>query len=519
MGGKDLLLVIDCGTQSLKALIFDLEGHLVAKHQVHFAPYFSEHPGWAEQDPLTYWSALCQACQGLWKQDRVDKCRIAGVTLTTQRATVVNVDDKGKPLRPAIIWLDQRKTDAPPAVSRLWKLAFTIAGARSTLARFLADAESSWISTYQPELWEKTNKFLLLSGYLSYRLVGAFVDSASCQVGYIPFDYKKLKWAPFWDWRWKAQHLDVGRMPELVPAAEPMGEITWEAFDATGIPHGLPVISGAADKACEVLGSGGIEESLGCLSYATTATINVASSRYITPFRLIPPYPAAIAGSYNIEVEIFRGFWMVSWFKQEFGHPECLRAREQGTEAERLFEDLVRAVPPGSMGLMLQPYWTPGLKHPGPEGKGAIIGFGDVHTRAHVYRSIIEGLAYALREGKERVEKRTGKKISRLCVSGGGSQSDSALQITADIFGLPAARPHLYETSGLGAAMIQAVGLGLHRDFPAAVSAMTRFERVFEPDAKNRMLYDRLYHEVFCPMYRRLVPLYKRIREITGYPK
>ncbi|UUZ53606.1 hypothetical protein LP419_33585 [Massilia sp. H-1] len=117
------------------------------------------------------------------------------------------------------------------------------------------------------------------------------------------------------------------------------------------------------------------------------------------------------------------------------------------------------------MGLMLQPYWTPGIKVPGPEAKGAIIGFGDVHTRAHVYRAILEGLAYALREGKERIEKRSGVAITELRVSGGGSQSDAAMQLTADIFGLPTARPHIYETSGLGAAIDAAVGLGLYPDF------------------------------------------------------
>ena len=104
------------------------------------------------------------------------------------------------------------------------------------------------------------------------------------------------------------------------------------------------------------------------------------------------------------------------------------------------------------MGLMLQPYWSPGLKSPGPEAKGAIIGFGDVHTRAHLYRAILEGLAYALREGKERMESRSGVPITELRVSGGGSQSNAAMQLTADIFGLPTARPHIYETSGLGAA-------------------------------------------------------------------
>jgi sugar (pentulose or hexulose) kinase len=141
----------------------------------------------------------------------------------------------------------------------------------------------------------------------------------------------------------------------------------------------------------------------------------------------------------------------------------------------------VNAVPPGAQGLMLQPFWNPGIKVPGPEAKGAIIGFGDVHNRAHLYRAILEGLAYALREAKERIERRSGRPITRLRVSGGGSQSDAAMQITANIFNLPCERPHLYETSGLGAAMLAAVSLKLHPDFATAVARHDRIGAVFEP--------------------------------------
>jgi sugar (pentulose or hexulose) kinase len=170
------------------------------------------------------------------------------------------------------------------------------------------------------------------------------------------------------------------------------------------------------------------------------------------------------------------------------------------------------------MGLMLQPYWSPGIREPGLEAKGSIIGFGDVHTRAHLYRAILEGLAYALRQGKEKIEKRSGTRITRLRVSGGGSQSDAAMQLTADIFGLPAERPHVYETSGLGAAIDCAVGLGLHPDFETAISAMTRVGKVFQPNPDAQAVYQRLYHEVYQRMYQRLQPLYRSIREITGYP-
>jgi sugar (pentulose or hexulose) kinase len=208
----------------------------------------------------------------------------------------------------------------------------------------------------------------------------------------------------------------------------------------------------------------------------------------------------------------------VNWFKEEFAHREQLIADERGIEPEVLFDELVNKVPPGSMGLILQPYWSPGLKVPGPEAKGAIIGFGDVHTRAHIYRAILEGLGYALREGKERTEHRSRIPITELRVSGGGSQSDAAMQITADIFGLPTARPHIYETSGLGAAIDLAVGLGLHPDFDTAVREMTRLGEVFEPNPETREIYDGLYQRVYQRMYKKLKPLYDEIREITGYP-
>ena len=151
MDDKDLLLAIDIGTQSLKALIFDLEGQLLAKELVPFTPYFSEQPTWAEQDPDVFWQALCRACQGLWRQNHNYRERIAGAAITTQRGTVVNVDENGKPLRPAMLWLDQRKTHGSPPVGGLWGGIFGVAGLRKTVAYLQAEAEANWISTYQPD--------------------------------------------------------------------------------------------------------------------------------------------------------------------------------------------------------------------------------------------------------------------------------------------------------------------------------------------------------------------------------
>ncbi|MBB5017558.1 sugar (pentulose or hexulose) kinase [Chitinivorax tropicus] len=515
---NDYLLAIDNGTQSVRALLFDLHGHLVAKSQVPLQAYFSTQPGWAEHHAEDYWQALCLACQRLWTMTHAPKSAIKGVAVTTQRGTMINLDKHGQPLRPAIVWLDQRKATHVPPLPWYWRQAFRLAGVSHTIRFFQHQAYPNWMVEHQPDIWANTDKYLLLSGYLNYRLSGEMVDSIGSQVGYLPFDYKTHGWAGKWDWKWQALPIRPAQLPALVPPGTRIGHITQQAADATGIPAGLPLLAAAADKACEVIGAGCLTPDVGCLSYGTTATINITSHRYFEATPFIPPYPAAVPHHYSSEVQIFRGFWMVNWFKEQFGHLEKMAAAEQGIAPEQLFDELVATVPPGSMGLMLQPYWSPGIKVPGPEAKGAIIGFGDVHTRAHVYRAILEGLAYALKEGKQRIEKASRVPITQLRVSGGGSQSDAALQLTADIFNLPVARPHLYETSGLGAAINASVGLGLHRDFHSAIQQMTRLGTTFQPNPPHAAIYGELYEKVYRKMYKRLKPLYEEIGRITGYP-
>jgi len=516
--GKDLLLALDNGTQSVRALAFDFRGELVAKAQVKIEPYFSAQPGWAEQHPEYFWESACEAFRKLWSEGGIAPERIAGIGITSQRGTMINLDKEGKALRPAIVWLDQRATMNLKPVGGMWGLIFRLIRMRETIAYLQAEAEINWISKHQPEVMARTHKYLMLSGYHAYKLTGRFADSVGCQVAYLPFDYRKLHWAAPNDWKWQAMPLDPALLPDLVPCGEVIGEVTPQAAAETGLIAGTPVIAAASDKAAEVLGSGCLESDTACLGYGTTATINVFSRKYTELIPFIPPYPAAVPGAYNLETQIYRGYWMVTWFKQQFGFHEQHKAAEQGITPEALFDSLLQQSPPGAMGLILQPYWTPGIRYPGREAKGAVIGFGDVHTRAHFYRAIVEGVAYALREGKDRAEKRGKVTIQSLRVCGGGSQSDAVMQITADVFGLPAVRPHTFEASGLGAAIDVAVGVKAHASFEAAVKAMTRMGRVFEPDPANRAIYDDLYRRVYLPLYDRLKPLYHNIREITGYP-
>jgi sugar (pentulose or hexulose) kinase len=511
---NDILLAIDNGTQSIRALGFSPNGQLVDKVQRPLDGYTSPQEGWMEHDVEAFYQALCEVCQQLWQQGKVKPEQVKGVIVTTQRATVVTLDKHGKPLRPAIIWPDQRRAEIRSKRPLLWRGLFRLLGLKPTIDALERECEINWMVQNEPERWAQTAHFLLLSGYLNYRLSGDFVDSVGNQVGYIPCDYKNQSWSKPKDWKWSCMPVLPEQLPRLINTGEILGQVQAEAAQDTGLKPGTPVIAGAADKACEVLGSGCMEPTLGSISCGTTATINVSQCDYLEPRPFIPAYPAAVPGQFNLEIQTFRGFWMIRWFKENFAQREIDRARAMSLTVESLFEAFLTATPPGAQGLVVQPYWNPGLGKPGPEARGSIIGFNDSHTRDHMYRAIIEGLAYALREGKEHLEKRTKQRLTLLRVAGGGSQSDGVMQILADVMNCTTERPSTFEASGLGAAIIGAVQLGYYRSFEEAVTAMTHAGARFEPNPDHAALYDQIFKRVYQAQYPALKPLYQRLQTV-----
>ncbi|HQA08496.1 MAG TPA: FGGY-family carbohydrate kinase, partial [Syntrophomonadaceae bacterium] len=341
-------------------------------------------------------------------------------------------------------------------------------------------------------------------------------DSVASQIGHIPFDYKRQCWCKSYDFKWRMFGIDQDKLYDLVKPGEIIAGVTAQAAAATGIKEGTPVIAAGSDKGCETLGVGCMNPACASMSFGTTATVQINTQRYLEPIQFMPAYPASIPGYYNPEIEIFRGYWMISWFKKEFGLREMMEAEQRGVPPEEVLDEKLADIPPGSQGLILQPFWTPGLKM--PEAKGAIIGFGDVHTRAHIYRAIIEGINYALLEGLENLEKKSKVKVRKIAVSGGGSQSNAICQITADMFNRTVVRGQTYETSGLGAAINGFVGLKVFNSYEEAVNHMVHYTSAFEPDPKNARLYRELYERVYCKIYPRLESLYQEIKEITHYP-
>lgn len=513
---SDRLLSVDCGTQSLRVMVFDPDGSVLAKAKTEYAPYASSLPGWAEQDPLIFWESLVAGCRRIAAAHPGVLETVAGVGVTAQRDTMICLDKDGVPLRPAITWLDTRKARNEYHPGILHRIAYRIAGMSEPIRTIEADGKLNWIRQNEPRVWEQTWKYVQVSGYLNYKLTGEVIDSASSMVGHIPMDYKRFRWAGPRDLKSKIFPLEDDKKYPLGAPATTAGYLSTEAARQTGLQEGVPVVLCASDKACEALGVGAIRPELASASFGTTATISVTTPTYFEPVTHLPPYCAAYPGSYNPEIEIYRGYWMLSWFRDELGYQEREEARRTGRLPEPLVIDLMDASPPGNNGLLLQPFWGPGIKH--PHARGVVIGFADVHTRSSILRAIVEGLGYALREGLEQLERRGHFRSPRVAVAGGASQSDRIMQTTANIFNRPLLRSSTYETASLGAAMLTAVGVGIHSSVDAAVEQMVSYEHRFEPEPAHRTLYDDLY-QIYRRLFRRLEPVYHDLRRVTGYPE
>lgn len=515
MTDTPLILTFDIGTQSTRAMLIDRHGNVVGKTQKHFEqPYRSPQPGWAEQDPDFYWNSICEMSRKLKTEHEALWKDVVAVTCACIRATTICLDAHGSPLRSAIVWLDKRKAQGLPPVPAINRLLFGAAGMSETVETIRSNMACNWIVKNEPELWAKTDKFVLLSAYLNLRFCGNLVDSTANTVGVLPFDTKRGGWLAKNDITRCVYLMEDDKLIDLVKPGERIGAITAAASAETGIPEGTPFIVAGADKACETLGLSCTDETSAALSFGTTATVEVATKKYVGPSSFMPPY-TAINGGYLPEVETYRGYWLISWFNREFAAKEVEEAKRLGCSPEELLNVRLAEIPPGCDGLIFQPYFTPDIST--PHAKGAVVGFSDIHTRIHIYRSIIEGINFSLMEGLYLLQKRGNFKVQKLFVAGGGSRSSEICQITANMFGLPLHRTQTYEVCGIGSSMAAFVSMGLFSGYPEAIREMVHIRDTFEPDMAEHETYRQLYEEVYCKVFEYLAPLYRKLNGIIRH--
>lgn len=507
------ILTFDLGTQSMRAMVVNRQGEILYYAQYKYPkPYVSIQPGYADVDPMMYYRTMRILMDQLYKQDTHCLQDCTGVTLACIRDTIILLDENKKPIRDAILWLDHRLAEDTSRIPGWVLKASSVVHMRKILEQQYCASHINWLIENEKDSYARCTKVVFLPSFLHYLLTGNLVDTPSNMIGHLPFDYKRQTWQKDRDIKRYMCDIPREKLVDLVTESV-LGTITEQASLETGIPEGLPLVATGSDKGCETLGVSAIHPYQASLSFGTTATIQFTLNKYVTPEKFLPSYPSVLDGYYNPEIEIFRGYWLISWFKKEFAAKEVQLAQEMGIAPEDLLNEQFKNIPCGSEGLILQPFWTPGVIN--PDAKGSMIGFHDAHTRIHLYRAIIEGIGYALYDGMIHMQERTGVPIEEVFVSGGGSQSDEICQITADIFGVKVIRIQTHEATGIGASIAGFTKLGFFQSYQEAISSMVHIKDSFTPDMENHRIYHDLYTQIYRKIYPSLVPLYRKLSNLV----
>jgi sugar (pentulose or hexulose) kinase len=475
------LLGVDGGSQSTKVVVYTLDGRAVCEASAQLRPLDMPRPGVAEHPDDDLWDSLVVACRcalsRLVEQHGDGAAgRILGIGLCTIRCCRAVLRADGSLASPVQSWMD----------------------ARSTAAHQPGEDAQAYVTTS--------------SGYLTHRLTGRFRDTAANYVDPWPVDQLTWAWSTD-DGQMSAAGLQRDQLFELVAPAELLGQVTLQAASATGLPVGVPVFATANDKAVEALGCGITGSGTALLSLGTyIAGMMVGQGHPSVPRDFWVNF-ACTPGQYLFESRgIRRGMWTVSWLRDLFGDQLTDQAAVAGVSVEELMNRAAAAVPAGSDGLMTVLDW---LAPPdAPYRRGSMIGFDARHGWAHLYRSILEGIAMTMSGRVRAMSAELGRPVELLVAGGGGANSDLMTQVLADVFAVPVARMAAPGGASLGSAICAAVGLGVYPDAAAATSAMVRRRDLTTPDADRVGFYARL-GEVYRSVQARTDPLFEELHRIV----
>jgi len=453
------LIGLDGGTQSTKVIIFDLEGHVVCQGKEQLKPMYMPRPGVAEHPDDDLWDSIVAASRTALDRFTEDPASIIGMGLCTIRCCRACLKADGSLASPVQNWMDLRLASPYP----------------------FDDPQVNYVTT--------------TSGYITHRFTGEFRDTAANYEGMWPIDKDTWQWS---DDQTVLETFNVPRrnLLDLVNPGSILGYVTDNASRQTGIPAGIPVVATANDKAVEALGAGLLPGSTGLVSLGTYIGGMVYGEHNIKDAQYFFTNMASIPNRYLYESGgIRQGMWTVSWFRDLFGRALVDTARAQGTSPEEVLNQEAWHVPAGSDGLMTVPEWlAPPDK---PFKRGVMLGLHAGHTRAHMYRSMLEAIVLTMKNHMDAMCAELNLAIDRIIVSGGGSSGDLFMQIFADVFGVPAVRNVVNGAAGLGSAICAAVATNVYDTFDMAIEKMVRVENTFFPDEANTTLYNRMNQDVY----------------------
>lgn len=494
-----LLLGIDVGTGGSRAVLIDETGRIVASATVEHEPFASPETGWAEQDPDDWWRASAAAIREVTASDNVNVDEIVSVGLSGQMHGSVLLDQNDLVLRPALIWCDQRSAAQCEQLTnsigadRLIELTSNPALTGFTLPKML------WVRDNEPHLWKQVRSVLLPKDYVRFKLTGDKATDVADASGTLLFNVAKRKWS---DEMMAATDINPGLLPTVYESPEITGKVSVAAAELTGLRPGIPVVAGAGDQAGGAVGIGIVQPGAVSATIGTSGVVFAATnSPALDPKGRVHTFCHAVPGRWHV-MGVTQGAGLsMRWFRDQFG------ARSSAGDPYDAMTAEAESVPAGANGLLWAPYLmgerTP---HLDPNARAALVGLTANHTRAHVIRAIMEGVAFSLRDSFE-IFSEMQVPVETIRLGGGGARSALWRQIQADIYGRPVATVEAEEGAAYGVAMLAGVGAQVWSSVDAACSAVVRTRSKVEPNEQSAALLDRQYQA-----YRALYPALRSIQ-------
>lgn len=493
----EYLLGIDIGTSGSSGAIVDRDLNTVATAEVTHGTSVPR-PGWAEHDADEIWWGDFKRLSGdLLDRVDVEPGDIAGVGVSALHTNMLPVDENGTPLRPAILYgVDTRTRAEIDALNdRIGEdRIFEVCGNRLTFQS--VGPKILWYKRNEPGNFERTDKILDATGYVVYRLTGNYtIDNANASFFHPLFDLSELAWD---DEMFEAVGLSTDLLPEPGWATEIAGTVTGPAAEATGLAEGTPVIVGTGDSIASLVGVAAVEDGDAIFMYGTTGVIYTTLDSEVRSPDLWS-FPHCLEDKYVLGGGMATAGAVVRWFANEFGSEERQRAADRDSDPYELLDRQAAEVPPGSDGLVVLPYFS-GERTPMNDAgaRGAFFGLTLSHTRAHLYRAVLEGVGYGFRHHLEAMAE-VGVSPEPVTAIGGGAGSPLWRQIVSDITGVTQEYVANPVGSPLGDAYLAGLGTGVFEDLDAIRETTSATDRT-TPDADRTATYDG-YYSVYRDLY------------------
>ncbi len=502
------LLGIDVGTTGTRAILVDpATGDVVAGATEEY-PLYTPQPQWAEQDPADWWRATCGAVKAALARAGIHPEDVQGVGLSGQMHGVVLLDKDDQVLRSSIIWCDQRSqaqcdwiTDRVGA-ERLIELTSNPALTGFSAPKLL------WVRDHQPDLYARARTFLLPKDFIRFKLTGEKATEVSDASGTLLLDVTHRRWSQE---MLEALEIDPSMLPKVYESPEVTGCVTAEAAARTGLKQGTPVVGGGGDQAAGAVGNGIVRPGvLSCTVGSSGVVFAYMAEPKRDPRGRVHTFCHAVPGAWHV-MGVTQGAGLsLRWFRDQFGGLERVLAAHLGADPYEILIEEARRAPVGCEGLIFLPYLmgerTP---HLDADARGVLFGLTARHTRNDVIRSILEGVAYSLRDSFE-ILRELQVPIEQVRASGGGARSELWRQIQADVYNTPLVTINTTEGPAYGVALLAGVGTGVWQSVPEACDATIKITGTTTPDPERVKVYD-AYYQVYRGLYSKLKPAYDQV--------